>query len=122
MFLYFQLKKEFTMSESGEMGTTETKINWKQGMVSAFNDNILYSKTTVHSGNVVLIPRSKISAHLSQEAKPKADSNLKQVLDIKATLVLLMSSNEFLFTVLYPGTCCVYKTFPNATLNRSNFS
>jgi len=27
-----ELKKEFTMSESGEMGTTETKINWKQGM------------------------------------------------------------------------------------------
>lgn len=27
-----QLVKEFTMSESGEMGTSETKINWKQGM------------------------------------------------------------------------------------------
>jgi len=27
-----ELKKEFTMSESGEMGTTETKINWKPGM------------------------------------------------------------------------------------------
>jgi len=27
-----QLVKEFTMSESGEMGTTETKINWKAGM------------------------------------------------------------------------------------------
>ena len=28
-----QLVKEFTMSESGDMGTSETKINWKPGMV-----------------------------------------------------------------------------------------
>ena len=25
------------MSESGEMGTSETKINWKQGMVSCLS-------------------------------------------------------------------------------------
>lgn len=28
------------MSESGEMGTSETKINWKQGMVSHYQSSM----------------------------------------------------------------------------------
>ena len=36
------------MSESGEMGTSETKINWKQGMVSSSCLFLLVSFSSTH--------------------------------------------------------------------------